>query len=145
MSDISDELREFVTNNLLFTVESAKLTAIADRIDEETVELPRDMDGAPIHVGDTVYTNEERAEYTVRCVTYHSDEITIGLSANCLMTYMCASDITHERPDSWGRIADELDDWTTRAAEKCEAFGIEEDALHGFAERIRRLAREAGR
>lgn len=38
---------------------SDELLALADRIDAEMVELPKDRDGAPIHVGDTVYLMPE--------------------------------------------------------------------------------------
>ncbi len=122
---------------------------ICDRA-EGMVELLKDNDGRPIHVGDTVFVLDEC------CRSWHVVGLSFGqwqknVKGDVVHAVSPVSGewrdlmpdwLTHERPDSWGRIADELDAWTTRAAGKCEAFGIEEDALHELAERVRRLARE---
>ncbi|MDD6566395.1 MAG: hypothetical protein PUF11_06395, partial [Parafannyhessea umbonata] len=58
MSSISDELRQFIDDDGLFPNQIDELRCIADRIDSELMELPRDRDGAPIHVGDTVWLDD---------------------------------------------------------------------------------------
>ena len=52
MSKISDELREWINGNTIIHV--TELRAIADRIDAETVELPKDADDEYIHIGDVM-------------------------------------------------------------------------------------------
>lgn len=54
---ISDELRELSSKAGIYSNSCRKLRKLADRIDAEMVELPKDRDGVPIHVGDTVYTS----------------------------------------------------------------------------------------
>lgn len=129
------------------------LRGLACRIDAEMAELPRGKDGKPIRVGETVYGEDGKA-WCVRGVTIGEITWTSRYSRYVIRVTNDTNEwrqfkpewLTHERPDSWERIADELDAWTTRAAEKCGEFGVEEDALHGFANRIRRLAeREDGR
>ena len=53
---ITDELREWINGNTIIHV--TELRAIADRIDAEMVELPKDADGAPIRVGDVLTDGE---------------------------------------------------------------------------------------
>ena len=56
MGKISDQLREWTRRARADEHMSLReLDAIADRIDAEMVELPRDIDGVPINLGDTVY------------------------------------------------------------------------------------------
>ena len=66
MSKISDELRKKakrVRNSRVSTYRSpSEYERLADRIDQEMVELPRDRDGVPIHVGDVLTDGE----YTFR-------------------------------------------------------------------------------
>lgn len=53
---ISDEIRnDFLRNDGVSEVAYRQLLCIADRIDRETVELPKDKDGALIRPGDMVY------------------------------------------------------------------------------------------
>ena len=52
---ITDELREYTKHySVAGSTKDKLLTAIADRIDAETVELPKDADGVTIHVGDVL-------------------------------------------------------------------------------------------
>ena len=56
MTKISDEIRSFVKRSYADEyMDPRELLAIADRIDREMVELPKDADYVPIHVGDTVW------------------------------------------------------------------------------------------
>ena len=70
MSKISDEIREWceLCGGIIDSVDKAELDALADRIDAETVELPRDRDGVPIHVGDTVYLDDGQKAEVIRIV-----------------------------------------------------------------------------
>lgn len=80
MRSISDELCNWASHALRLWVLHARsgehmdlheLDAIADRIDNETVELPRDRDGVPIHVGDTVYLDDGRKAEVTRIELSH--------------------------------------------------------------------------
>jgi hypothetical protein len=55
MAKISDEIREFLRRARADgLMDLSELDAIADRIDAEMVELPRDRDGEYIHIGDVM-------------------------------------------------------------------------------------------
>lgn len=148
MSDISDSLREFAGEykycSLWPTLDDG-LHAIADRIDAEMAELPRGKDGEPINVGDVVYGEDGRA-WRVRGVTIgeksqaHPDHVIRATSDAGEWRYLKPEWLTHGRPDSWGRIADELDAWCDRA----DAGGRACDEPRSFAVRIRRLAEREG-
>lgn len=143
MSEIGDELRKVADE-----WDVTPLYALADRIDAEMAELPRGKDGRPIRVGETVYGEDDsawhvegvvigrRTEYTESPVVYATGDS--GQWRNLLPWLL-----THECPDSWERIADELDDWSedNRVNGDREVF----DRARDFSERIRRLAeREDG-
>lgn len=129
MSDISDKLRDWAAAQC----NSLALYALADRIDAEMVELPKDKDGKPIRVGETVYGKDGKA-WCVRGVT-------IGEMSEALRyTISVTSDtggwrhirhewFTHERPDSLERIADEIEE-------------SDVDGCTDWANRIRKLAKE---
>lgn len=144
MSKISNELREYCKDLYKGAPNYMTLMAIADRIDAEMVELPENMDGVPIHVGDTVYLKDGR-KYHVSRVNIARDHTSIDVNpcgTGRLFFSIEPTRFTHTRPDSLERIADELDDWKRKAAEKIPCFGLEEDALHALADRIRKLAKE---
>ena len=59
MAKISDEIRKWCASEndtecggFVTKVRFDELSTLADRIDSEMVELPKDRDGVPIHVGD---------------------------------------------------------------------------------------------
>ena len=131
---------ESITKGLRFMSED--LVSIADRIDAEMVELPKGADGKPIHIGDTVFTNDDPGiSWCVRYIELRSDrEPSIGIESSGVNTYRPPSCLTHERPDSLERIADDLDAW-------CDLTDVDGNACgepRELADRIRRLAeREA--
>ena len=136
MSKASDELRDFVEENDLYASQIAKLNTIADRIDAEMVELPRDKDGEPIHLGDTVYDKYGIA-WHVRGVTLTYDAAS---TSNCVIRAgsekggirgLNPEMLTHERPDSLERIADEIEE-------------ADVDGCTDWADRIRKFAKERG-
>lgn len=144
---ISDELREFIDEGDLYPSYIAELRRIADRIDAEMVELPRGKDGRHIHVGETVYGEDGKA-WHVRGVVLCSASVTerrFSVKAVCddgAKRGLRPEWLSHERPDSFERIADELE-------------GLSVDSMVGdidllsscaldLAKRIRRLAEREG-
>lgn len=143
MAKISDEIHKWCAFNedtFIDNDDCDELRALIDRIDAEMVELPRDMDGAPIHVGDTVYLRDGR-KYHVFRINIARDHTSIDVNPfgkGTLLPAIEPTRITHTRPDSWERIAAELDDW-------CDRVDVDGDACdkpRDLADRIRKLAKE---
>ncbi len=138
---ISDEIRSFVKRSYEDEhMDPRELLAIADRADRETVELPRDRDWVPIHVGDTVYMSNGRKVHVSR-VNIARDHTSIDVNpcgTGRLFFSIEPTRFTHTRPDSWERIADELDNF----ADANYASGLLKQGIKDFAERIRKLAKE---
>ena len=132
---ISDELREFADAEVLSAIQISDLKHMADRIDAEMVELPRDRDGVPIHAGDTVYMSNGRKVHVSR-VNIARDHTSID-SGPCgngpLFFAIEPTRFTHTRPDSLEHIARDLEDW---------AEGSISGSAQSFANRIRELAKE---
>lgn len=126
---ISDELRRVADE-----YDVPPLYGLSDRVDNEMVELPKDADGAPIHVGDTVWgciSGMQMAVHELRL----TDRWTISTDTGFIPK---ASAVTHVRHDSFERIADELDemvDAADSADDRCEK-------LADLADRIRKLAKK---
>lgn len=139
MSEIGDELRK-VADERLIGVANTRVSDLDDRIDAEMVELPKDRDGRPIRVGDTVYDDNDR-EYKIDYVSLYRDNVCMvhGIGAR-LACELVPRKLAHERPDSLERIADELDELCDDAAAERRIRVSDQDALHKFAERIRMLA-----
>lgn len=133
MTSATDELR--AAANMLFLSGSNGynvLMDLADRIDEEMVELPRDADGVPIHVGDTVYGCRSGMKMTISELRMTAN----GWSISTSRGYLTDAELTHTRPDGLERIADELDAW-------CDGADVDGDACEkprDIVERIRKLA-----
>ncbi len=140
---ISDEIRSFVKRSYEDEhMDPRELLAIADRADRETVELPRDRDWVPIHVGDTVYLKDGR-KYHVSRVNLARDHTSIDVTpcgTGRLFFSIEPTLFTHTAPDSWESIADELVEW-------CNSVDVDGDACDTprvLAERIRKLAEKEG-
>lgn len=144
---ISDEIRNWFSIDhcgsglLVSKSECDRLLALADRIDAEMVELPRDRDGVPIHVGDTVYS-EDGMSYEV--VSFSFGRWPGGVTVHAVdgshqWRDLIPGQLAHTRPDSFERIADELEEWSedNRVNGDREVF----DRAADFSERIRRLAK----
>lgn len=120
------------------------LRGLACRIDAEMAELPRGKDGRPIKPGQTVYkaVNGDDGEYVIHSLRYSVPGWVVlikrgGADASCIVR---PDVLTNERPDSWERIADELDAW-------CDKVDVDRDACgdpRELARRIRRLASKEG-
>ena len=116
-----------------------ELDTIADRIDAEMIELPKDADGVPIHVGDTVYLDDGRKAKVAR-IQLSEREHSIGFTVCGDFFALWPEDLTHERPDSLERIAEELEAW-------CNSVDVNGDTCEkprDLVERIRKLAKKEG-
>lgn len=138
MARISDEIRQWCedlgSKDVICT--TFDLYALADRIDREMVELPRDRDGVPIHVGDTVYLNDGREVEVIR-IDFMLGENGIFFRVVGKGFSLTPNHISHKTVDSWERIADELDEMAGDASETAMVSLVE---LRELAERIRKLA-----
>ena len=143
MSKISDELRKWcdLCGGIIDSGDKAELHALADRINCEMLELPRDRDGVPIHFGDTVWlVGRDDVELKVDHITFFKDKTRVVAMSDEHAVYSNPADFIHGRPDSWERIADELDemvDASDSSDDRCEK-------LADFADRIRKLAETEG-
>lgn len=139
MAKISDEIREWVRRALADEhMDLRELDALADRIDAEMAELPRDRDGVPIHVDDTVFFLSSGLQMKVLSMSFDGQWHLTTNRAHIHGTSL----VTHERPDSWERIADELDERAGSLTK--DGYMWQEDAIHDFADRIRKLAEREG-
>lgn len=138
---ISDEIRVWCDRKCGCYIDGDvrdDLYALADRIDNRMVELPKDADGEVIHVMDTLYDVNSGSQMQVRSMTIDRSWM---ITTDGWCTY-APSTVTHIRPDSLERIADELDAWRVAASWDCRINAIDEDIVHDLAERIRNLAKE---
>lgn len=137
---ISDEIRKWAddldSDDILCT--TATLYTLADRIDSEMAALPKTADGVPVHVGDTAYTYDGDGFEIVQIIIDQDKTRIVCSTGSGLDIMRLPSSVFHTRPDSWKRIADELEDWSedNRVNGDSEIF----DRAADFADRIRRLA-----
>ena len=140
---ISEELRRWCDNADVDGDACGELRALANRIDAEMIELPKDRDVVPIHVGETVYGDDGEA-WHVRGVVLCSASVTeIRFSVKAIGDDgsnhgLKPEWLTHNRPDSWERIADEMDemvDSADQADDGCER-------LADLADRIRKMTKK---
>jgi len=140
MMKISDEIRNWCAvhkGKLTCNDDFEKLCAIADRIDAETVELPRSADGC-IWTGreDCFWTNAEQEGYhSFGCVAlrngkWHVEDID-GMDYE-------AESVWYERPDSFERIAKELEGLSVDSSDNYYVS----THCSKLADRIRKLAKE---
>lgn len=135
MSDIATELRKMADERFI-GVANTRAHDLADRIDADMVELPRDADGEPIHLGDKVYDKDGLA-WHVRGVTLTYDAAS---TSKCVVRAgseegdirgLNPEMLTHKLPDSLERIAEEMDKWPNACV----------GTVHAWANRIRKLAK----
>ena len=143
---VSDDIRKKaheLGGHIETPVTARELYGLADRIDAETMELPKDMDGAPIHVWDTVWDVRDEQELSVIGIAMCAHDVRLYVTPDgTAWWHVSPIHITHERPDSLERIADELDERAGSLAE--DGYTWQEDAIHDFADRIRKLATKEG-
>lgn len=138
---ISDKIRKWADDldSDDIVCATATLYFLADRIDSEMVELPKDADGVPIHIGDTVWGCSSGMKVTIGELRMaNADRWTaITTSGGHILR---VSEVTHERPDSLKDIADELDEMVDAARSADDGC----EKLADLAERIRKLAKKEG-
>lgn len=144
MGKISNDIRNWCAHHECTPVDSDdcdELRAIADRIDHEMVELPKDRDGVPIHTGDKVWDVRDGQKLSVIGIVMEAYIVRIYVTPDDTVEwYAKPTDFTHKRPDSWESIAGELDEMVEAAQhadDNCEK-------LADIAERIRKLAEKEG-
>ena len=131
---ISDEIRKWCDRVDVDGDACEKPRDLADRIDAEMVELPKDADGEPIHVGDTVYGCRSGMKMIISELRMTAN----GWSISTSRGYLTDAEVTHTRPDSWERIAYDIETVVPIDDEGDERFRRE------LADRIRRLAAKEG-
>ena len=134
MTDISDEVRKVADEYDVFP-----LYTLADRIDRELVELPKDADGVPIHVGDIVYGCRSGMKMTISGLRMTAN----GWSISTSRGYLTDAEVTHTRPDSWKRIADELEGLSVDSM--VSDTNLLSSCALDLADRIRKLAKKEDR
>lgn len=137
MAKVSDEIRgwcdDAYSGRKIRSVND--LYAIADRIDSEMAELPKDADGVPIHVGDKVYLPDgHKTEVGLIDISRSKHGIAFWVGGKDFLHV--PKNITHTRPDSLDNIARDLEDW---------AEGNISGSAQSFANRIRELEKKEGK
>ncbi|MDY3901135.1 MAG: hypothetical protein SOZ36_05605 [Atopobiaceae bacterium] len=141
---ISDEIRSFVKRSYADEhMDPRELLALADRMDREMVELPKDADGreVPLDTKELYDANGKRVpitSFTFKCGIYGRWSYWKAFSpaARCKDGMFYVDGLYLTPPDSWESIADELVEW-------CNSVDVDGDACDTprvLAERIRKLA-----
>lgn len=96
-----------------------------------------DADGVEIRVGDKPYRVDNGKQVEVRRIDpdYGEECVFVGIDGTALGYWLRPDYLTHERPDSWGRLED---DATMPAATYCERMGIEVEEGYSFVEPMAR-------
>lgn len=117
-----------------------ELRAIANHIDSWLFESPRDMDGVPIHIGDTVYLDGGDRKSTV-------ERIGLGISRRGIFCIVYGKDfssvpehISHVSGDDLESIANSLDNAIDDMINQEYASLSDISILRDFVDRIRKLA-----
>ena len=118
-----------------------ELRELADRIDREMVELPRDKDGESIRIGDVMYDCFINEDVHIEGMVFKSEwEILTDFGR------VKPHWLTHTIPDSFERIADELEaakGWCDQNGEhSCIVSSVSTKTLDDWADRIRKLAKK---
>lgn len=138
---ISDELREWADVHCGEECEEY-LGLLADRIDREMIELPKDVHGVPINIGDTIYAADGSTAnvFGIYIMQYKKNVVCMLSNGGSIV---CAPyELSHEQPDSLERIADELDEQAGSLTK--DGYTWQDDAIHELADRIRKLADKEG-
>jgi hypothetical protein len=141
MSRISNELYVLADGVKPFDSYSCDaIKHVADQIDAEMVELPKDKNGEPIHVGDMLYFKDKYndSEFHAGDFVYDGIAWRIWNGGNYDSSYR---KYTHERPDSLERIVEDLENIAEIAHEN--GNWVHPDKCMAIADRLRELADDA--
>lgn len=140
MSKISDEIRKITERYRDWLIKPCKeLNDLADRIDAEMIELPKSADGK-IWTGREVcfWTNDTDEGY------HQFDSLTcrngVWFVEDIHNTTYTSESVFYERPDSWERIAAELEGLSVDSSDNYYVS----THCSKLANRIRKLAKEQG-
>lgn len=146
MSEISDMLRSSADDmernpGVVQHLGPEFLRGLACRIDKTMVEWPLGADKKRIKPGQTVY-DPCGGEWDVTDVVFPIIPAIalVTLERDGTEITRFSVDLTHERPDSLERIADELERYANDSCGEDEIDGATASTLVDFADRIRRLA-----
>lgn len=104
MATISDEIRELAGEAGIYSNACGKLREMADRIDNEMVELPRDKDGEIIRIGEVMYDCFIDEDVHIDGMVFKSEwEILTNFGR------VKPHWLTHTIPDSLERISDDIE------------------------------------
>lgn len=131
---ISDEIREWCKWCDEHSAARDELCKLADRIDREMLELPHDADGIPIHVWDTVYDRKSGSQMEVRSMSFNGQWHLTTNKGHINNTSLVA----YEMPDSFERIADDLEKWLDEPSADWDDF----KKARALVDRIRKLAKK---
>lgn len=150
MKSFNDELLEMLLEIYhklasFMTIEQAdRLASAILETNNDFVEMPNDADGEPIRLGSRRYDDNGNEVIIKRITFFDNKEPTVmghvdGHKDFFLTQFNC-DELHSKRPDSFERIADELDEiaYLTIVGSECTADDI--DHFHNMAARIRRLA-----
>ncbi len=145
---ISDAIRDWCDETDVDLNACTELRVLADRIDREMVELPKDADGVTIRIGDVVYGSSGVA-WVVVCLRMSKFGWIVEMD-NVPFFYE-PDDLTHKNPrlnDSLECIADELEeaeDWCDQNGHyNTGVVSIGAQTFHEWSDRIRKLAKKTG-
>lgn len=105
---ISDAIREWCDETDVGLNACTDLRVLANRIDREMVELPKDVDGVPIRIGDVVYGNLGVAWTVIGMILSEFGWI---VKMNNVPVLYEPDDLTHknpEPPDSWEKLEEDV-------------------------------------
>lgn len=108
---ISDELRKWCDGADVDGNACDELRVLADRIDREMMELPKDADGEPICVGDVLYSIGNG--FRVVNITVKANEVFVAVYADDGTFYPWANPkyLSRKKPepaDSWEKLEEDM-------------------------------------
>lgn len=145
---ISPDIREWCDESDVDGNACDELRELADRIDREMMELPKDADGETIRIGDVVYGNP--------CIAW----TVVGLRVSKFgwkvemdnMPFLCEPDyLSHKKPepaDSWEKLEEDvnlgIDDYWTDVLGREYTFCTGDKVTAKASDIIRRAKKLAG-
>lgn len=135
---ISNDIRKWynLCGCIIDSGDKAELRDLVDRIDTETVELPKSADGK-IWTGREVcfWTGAKEEDWHELNSLIYYENVKWCIEDSNWQRYPAES-VWYERPDSWESIADEIDEMVDASDSSDDRY----EKLADLAKRIRKLA-----
>lgn len=136
--EITDELVELINSIDMDENAYTKMFKMTCRIGREMIELPRDRNGVPINVGDTAYLPSGDVFHVVEII-YTKEGICIKCkTSGATFHEFTPFNVSHEYPDSWERIMDDLKELSVNSDDKYHISTTHR--MMQLADRIRKLS-----